>query len=112
MSNSKEVVQKLLTNVRERLQVSLGVTTPSEELTLQAAKELNLVVGKRGRDGGTFPTDAGLEYLGFDVTKFRADETVERELVRANRPKTVRAGAAAPVVETDSVVVVGETESV
>ncbi len=89
MLNSKEAVEKLLTNVREKLS-SLGVSTPSDELTLQAAKELNLVVGKRGRDGGTFPTDAGLQTLGLDVTSFRAEETVARELVKANRPKTVK----------------------
>jgi len=109
MLNNKEVVNKLLDVVRAKLQVGAGVAAPSAELTLLTAKELNLVMGKRGRDGGTFPTDTGLETLGLDVSKFRTEETVARELVKANRPKTVRVVVAR---DADTDVVVTEAESV
>ena len=51
MLNNKEVVNKLLDVVRAKLQVGAGVAAPSAELTLLTAKELKLVMGKRGRDG-------------------------------------------------------------
>lgn len=85
--NSKEAVNTLLDNTRNRL-MSVGVATPSDELVLLTAKELNLVVGKRGRDGGTFATDQGLQTLGVDITEFRVTEAADRELVRAERAKT------------------------
>lgn len=87
MTNT-EAVNQLLSSVRTKL-TGLGLTEPSEELTLLTAKELKLVVGKRGRDGGTFPTDAGLSVVGVtDVAAFRAAATSERELARAERAKT------------------------
>jgi hypothetical protein len=73
--DNKQAVSQLLDFVRTKLQIHVGLDTPSDELTLQTAKELNLVVGKRGRDGGTFPTDKGLNTLGLDIASYRATET-------------------------------------
>jgi hypothetical protein len=73
--DNKQAVSQVLDFVRTKLQTHVGLATPSDELTLQTAKELKLVVGKRGRDGGTFPTDEGLKTIGVDVTTFRATET-------------------------------------
>lgn len=73
--DNKQAVSQLLDFVRTKLQTYVGLDTPSDELTLQTAKELKLVVGKRGRDGGTFPTDEGLKTIGVDVASYRATET-------------------------------------
>ncbi len=87
--NNKEAVAQLLENVRGLLVTELQIKDPSEELVLSVAKEMNLVVGKRGRDGGCFATDAGLKSINMDVTLFRADEVVAKELARAQRVKTL-----------------------
>lgn len=86
MMTSKDAVNKLLTNVRERL-ATVGLDNPSDELVLQTAKELKLVFGKRGRDGGCFATDTGVATLGLDLASFRTVEAQDRELVRAERAK-------------------------
>ncbi len=75
-------VQKLLDSVRAQL-TRAGVTGPSDTLTLLTAKELGLVQGKRGRGGGTFPTDAGLNSLGLDVATFRSQVSSEKGLTKA-----------------------------
>lgn len=86
--NNKEAVTQLLENARGLLNAELQIKDPSEELVLLAAKEMNLVVGKRGRDGGTFATDAGLRSINVDIAQFRVDEVVAKELARAQRVKT------------------------
>ena len=52
----------VVSKVSNQLQEAFGERL-SEQAALAVAKELGYVTGKRGRNGGTFVTPAGLNYM-------------------------------------------------
>lgn len=71
-------VAKVVAKVQAALQGQFQTKQAFEADTLVAlAKELKLVIGRRGRGGGWEPTDSGLQFIGENVEKFRTLEAVE-----------------------------------
>lgn len=50
----------------------------SSETLVSLAKELNFVVGVRGRGGGFEPTDTGLQFAGENVAEYRNQERLDQ----------------------------------
>jgi hypothetical protein len=91
-------VAKVVAKVQSALQGQFQTKQAFNADTLvELAKELKLVIGRRGRGGGWEPTDIGLQFIGENVEKFRAMEAMEakshEEQLKKDRAETRAARA-------------------
>lgn len=82
---TENYVEKILETVAANIEKGLSFANPSEQLVLLAAKEMGLIVGKRGIGGGYFPTDEGLVYIEEDVAEYHAQQKAAEEAAEASR---------------------------
>lgn len=98
------IIAKIVGNIQDVLERSIpgsGKAGLQINTLLELAKELDMMVGVRGRGGGFVPTDAGLQFAGVNVAEYRNEERIEREreATEALARKTARQNTFAEAIE-------------
>lgn len=76
----EEVVVKIAKKIQDGIQKNFHTKQALQvDTLLNVARELGYVINRRGRGGGWEATDEGLEFGGYEVEKFRANEALEAQ---------------------------------